>query len=145
MWLIWDRFDSIFFKSPLTMNCTGCPDQFSISTHSWRLTVNTTLKISQLYDDSRQGWKRSIDNLGMPGNFKYITVHATELMKDDEWQQTRKRWRKAAKPNQVVGSKSTRWQSKIHEPWRNDKSDDFTFHANEDNYSGDQVQEEVKA
>ena len=43
------------------------------------LTVNIMPKNSRLQNDSRQGWKRSVTNPGMPGNFRYISVQAVEL------------------------------------------------------------------
>ena len=35
--------------------------------------------------------KRSIDNLGMPGNFKYVMYNYWIKDNDDKWQQTRNR------------------------------------------------------
>ena len=71
MWWIGGQLYSIFFKSPLIMHCTGCSCDSARCSLVARLRWTKCPKLKRIPGKDE---KRLIDNLGMPGNFKYIKV-----------------------------------------------------------------------
>ena len=70
-WWIGGQLYSIFFKYPLIMHCTGCSCDSARCSLVARLRWTKCPKLKRIPGKDE---KRLIDNLGMPGNFKYIKV-----------------------------------------------------------------------
>ena len=68
MWWIGGQLYSIFFKSPLIMHCTGCSCDSARCSLVARLRWTKCPKLKRIPGKDE---KRSIDNLGMPGDFNY--------------------------------------------------------------------------